>query len=176
MYLNNDVPAVSVQATLVDPEDAPIDGVMVKDPDVRGIVEFENGVTAHLLVAVFGDEQSIYCERGYLSSFGQRQHWILRRFMPGNDKGKGDLIPQQFPPFKETSSTLMIIEDLVQALDTGRTTRGGVRVARAGDELTFAFVESHMMGGKRVTLPLRGNQLKLDRNPAPRNVLLEPKK
>lgn len=178
MYLNNDVPAVSVQATLIDPEDGPIDGVMVKDPDVRGIVEFENGVTAHLLVAAFGDEQSIYCESGYLGAFGQRQHWILRRFMPGSGKckGKGDLIPEQFPYFKEASSTLMIIDDLVQALDTGEPTRGGVRVARAGDELTFAFVESHMIGGKRVSLPLEGNRLKLDRNPAPKDILLEPKK
>ena len=68
----------------------------------------------------------------------------------------------------------MIIEDLVQALDTSGPTRGGVRVARAADELTFAFVESHLRGGARIDLPLQGSRLRLDRNPEPRPVLLEP--
>ena len=174
MYLNNDVPAVSVQASLVDPADAPVGDVMVKDPDARGIVEFENGVTAHLLIAPSGDEQSVYCEKGYIGAFGARQHWVMRRLRPGGHRGRGELTPEPFPGFQPASSTLMIIEDLVQALDSGGPTRGGVRVARAGDELTFAFVESHLRGGARVDLPLVGSRLRLDRNPEPRPVLLEP--
>ena len=175
MYLNNDVPAVSVQASLVDPADAPVGDVMAKDPDARGIVEFENGVAAHLLIAPSGDEQSIYCEKGYLGAFGARQHWVLRRLGPGGHRGRGELNPEPFPEFELASSTLMIIEDLVQALDTGGPTRGGVRVARAGDELTFAFVESHLRGGARVALPLKGSRLRLDRKPEPKPVLLEPR-
>ena len=175
MYLNNDVPAASVQASLVDPADSPIGEVMVKDPDVRGIIEFENGVTAHLLIAPSDDEQSVYCEKGYLGAFGTRQHWIMRRLRGGGHRGRGELTPEPFPKFEPASSTLMIIEDLVQALDSGGPTRGGVRVARAGDELTFAFVESHLLGGARVSLPLKDSRLRLDRNPKPKPVLLEPR-
>jgi predicted dehydrogenase len=174
MYLNNDLPAVSVQASLVDPADAPVGDLMVKDPDARGIVVFENGVTAHLMIAPSGDEQSLYCEGGYLGALGTRQHWVMRRLRPGGHRGRGELTPEPFPEFQPASSTLMIIEDLVQALDTGGPTRGGVRVARAGDELTFAFVESHLRGGARVSLPLEGSRLKLDRKPEPRQVTLAP--
>ena len=174
MYLNNDTPAVSVQASLVDPTDAPVGDVMVKDPDARGIVEFENGVAAHLLIAPSGDEQSIYCEKGYLGAFGARQHWVMRRLGPGGHRGRGTITPEPFPEFEPASSTLMIIEDLVQALDSGGPTRGGVKTARAADELTYAFVESHLRGGARLDLPLEGSRLRLDRNPAPRPVLLEP--
>jgi predicted dehydrogenase len=176
MYLNNDVRAVSVQASLVDPSDAPDGDMMIKDPDARGIVEFENGVAAHLLIAPSDDEQSIYCERGYLGAFGARQHWEMRRLMPGGHKGRGAITPEPFPDFEPASSTLMIIEDLVQALDSGGPTRGGVQVARAGDELTFAFVESHLRGGVKVKFPLEGSCLRLDRSPEPRPVLLEPRK
>jgi UDP-N-acetyl-2-amino-2-deoxyglucuronate dehydrogenase len=175
MYLNNDVPAVSVQASLVDPSDDPVGDVMIKDPDARGIVEFANGVTAHLMIAPSGDEQSIYCEKGYLGAFGARQQWVMRRLMSGGHRGRSELTPEPFPDFEPASSTLMIIEDLVQALDSGGPTRGGVQVARAGDELTFAFVESHLRGGARINLPLKGSRLRLDRNPEPRPVLFEPR-
>ena len=176
MYLNNDVPAVSVQASLVDPSDAPVGDVMIKDPDARGIVEFENGVTAHLLIAPSEDEQSIYCEKGYLGAFGARQHWTMRRLRPSGHRGRGAITPEPFPDFEPASSTLMIIEDLVQALDSGGPTRGGVQVARAGDELTFAFIESHLRGSASVNLPLEGSRLRLDRSPEPRPVLFEPRR
>jgi len=175
MYLNNDVPVVAVQASLVDPSDAPVGDVITKDPDARGIVEFENGVTAHLLIAPSEDEQSVYCEKGYLGAFGARQHWVMRLLRPGGHRGQGATTPEPFPDFEPASSTLMIIEDLVQALDSGGQTRGGVQVARAGDELTFAFVESHLRGGARVNLPLEGSRLRLNRNPEPRPVLFEPR-
>ena len=99
----------------------------------------------------------------------------MRLLRPGGHRGRGAITPEPFPDFEPASSTLMIIEDLVQALDSGGQTRGGVQVARAGDELTLAFVESHLRGGARVNLPLKGSRLRLDRNPEPRPVLFEPR-
>jgi len=175
MYLNGDRPATWVQGTLVDAGHFLEGDTMVKDPDAIGVVHFENGVTAHLLVTTLGDQQEAYCERGYTGAFGNRQNWLLRRIAPGGHRGRGALVSERFPDFQPASTTLWVIQDLVHALDTGAPTRGGVRVARAGDELTFAFVESHLRGGARVDLPLVDCKLQLDRSPTPRPVLLAPR-
>jgi hypothetical protein len=66
------------------------------------------------------------------------------------------------------SSTLRLIEDLVHSLDTGQPPRGGARVALAGQELIFGFIESHRMGGARVSLPLEKRTTRLNRNHTPR--------
>ncbi|HEX2185684.1 MAG TPA: hypothetical protein VHN78_09290 [Chloroflexota bacterium] len=73
-------------------------------------------------------------------------------------------MPAPFPAFTRASTTLRLVEDLVQALDTGTPTRGGIGVAWVNAELIFALIESHRRGGARVRLPLRQNPLTLARS------------
>ena len=72
------------------------------------------------------------------------------------------------------SSTQAIIEDLAHSLDTGEPPRGGVRSAHQSTELIFAFIESHLQGGKRIHLPLQGSRVRLARDRQPRLPKFEP--
>jgi hypothetical protein len=74
----------------------------------------------------------------------------------------------------EASSTQAIIEDLAHSLDTGEPPRGGVRSAHQSTELIFAFIESHLQGGKRIHLPLRDSRIRLFRDREPRHPKFEP--
>ena len=81
---------------------------------------------------------------------------------------------EPFPRFEHTSSGANIVKDLVHALDTDELPRGGVRVAHASTELIFAFMESHLQNGARVKLPLKGSQLRLQRNRPARQPRFKP--
>lgn len=69
--------------------------------------------------------------------------------------------------YDQISSSLLLVQNLVRALDTGAAPIGGVRSAHAGTELIFATIESHRRGGARVELPLEGSTLRLNRDLAP---------
>ena len=174
LYINGDQPVDWVQGSVADGALVMDGDVLLKDPDTYGMVHFKNGINAHILVTPLGDAQEAVCERGQIVVFNSRQNWELRRLVPRGRRGRGVLVQEKFPEFLPYSTTLWIVEDLVHSLDTGEPTRGGVHVAHSGDELTFAFVESHLRGGARVELPLVDSKLKLDRNPEPRQPMFEP--
>ena len=67
------------------------------------------------------------------------------------------------PRLPRQSPTVNAIMDLVRALDTGDPPRGGVESARHGVEIMVAILESHLQGGKRITLPLRESNLRMHR-------------
>ena len=155
LRLNSDGPVEWVQAHLPNGDDAIEGDAILKDPLGHGMFQFDNGVTAYVLESGKGgdSEHEAICEKGVMTQVANGADWQLRRC---DREGE----PQQFPPFEHASPTLRIIEDLVHSLDTGESTRGGPRVARASTELIFAFIESHRLGGARVELPLRDCQLK----------------
>ncbi len=174
MRLNSDRPVAWVQAHLTDGDQAIEGDRLIEDPTGHGIIQFEDGVTAYALLTGRKGEIEAICERGALTSLRGGLNWQLRR--DGVDfKGRSSLVPGRFPRYQRASTSLRIVEDLVKALDTGETTRGGVRVARAGAELIFAFIESHRRGGARVELPLDRSRLKLKRDRAPRSPRYEPR-
>jgi predicted dehydrogenase len=162
LRLNSDAPASWVSAHLPD-GDKIIDGNIVReDPSGHGIIQFSNGVTAHALLAQLGWEA--ICEKGSIASSRDGAMWQIRR----------ENRLESFPRFERTSSGANIVKDLVHALDTGKPTRGGVRVAHASTELIFAFMESHLRNGARVNLPLKGSKLRLQRDRGPRQPRFEP--
>ena len=61
-----------------------------------------------------------------------------------------------------------LIKDILKSLDTGEPTRGGIRCAYASTELIFAFIESHLGNGIRISVPLEQSQLQLHRSHQPR--------
>ncbi len=167
-YLNGDVPARWVQANLPRGESA-LDGDLLReDPVGEGLIEYENGVRAYALNTGRGTEFEAICDGGVLISGNNGDDWQIRRRVPLGIGRHTTLRAEPFPRFEHASTTLRLIEDLVQALDAGGPTRGGVRIARANTELIFAFVESHRRGGSRVNLPLGPCPLRLERAAAPR--------
>lgn len=146
-----------------------IDGdIVYEDPIGQGMIQFENGVMAHALLSPRSSEWEAICERGTLTCWNNGWQWKIRyqKQIPGWRTG---LVNDKFPQFERTSSTANLIKDIVQALDTGQPTRGGIRCAYASTELIFAFMESHLRDGIRIGLPLEGSRLRLHRMHEPKN-------
>jgi predicted dehydrogenase len=172
--MNGDGPASWVRAHLLN-ADRILDGEILRgDPVGDGVIGFASGVTAYALNTPRGTEFEAACERGIVSSLNNGLDWQLRRRVPLDPQGRTGFAFGDFPPFVHASTTLRLIEDLVHALDTGRATRGGVRIARANMELIFAFIESHRRGGTKVDLPLPNCRLRLQRDPSPHQPKYEP--
>jgi predicted dehydrogenase len=167
MRLNGDHPAAWVQGHL--PDDSMIDGDFLRDdPTGQGIVQFENGVTLYAALTGRGSEYQAICENGSIYIMDDGARIEMRVPGPPDHRGRSTLAPGQFPEVEPASATLNIVEDLVHSLDTGEPTRGGVRVARADLELSFAIIESHRRVGARVEMPLEHRDLLLKRVGAPR--------
>ena len=167
LRLNSDQPASWASAYLPNTDEL-IDGdVRREDPVGQGVIQFENGVTAHALLSPRSSEWEAICTKGSTTCWNNGWKWEVRRQtdIPG---WRRCLAPDTFPEFERESSTGNLVKDLVHALDTGEPTRGGVRVAHASTELIFAFIESHRRDGARVRLPLRGSKVRLQRDRAPR--------
>ena len=166
MRLNSDVPVSWVQAHLPN---AAIEGErLLQDPVGHGILQFENGVTAYALNSGRGLEVEAVGQHGVVTALGNGEEWQIREPGGKDHRDRAVLVSGAFPAFERASSTLRLIEDLVHALDTGESPRGGVRLARANAELIFAFIESHLRGGARVELPLEGSKYQLQRDWTPR--------
>lgn len=167
MRLNSDAPVEWVQAH-VPGLNALIDGdSLTDDPLGEGIVRFANGVTAYLLLTPRGLEVEAIGSDGVLSALSDAQEWSLRLRRP-DESGRAYLTSVPFEDVAPASSTLALIEDLVHSLDTGLPTRCGPRVALAGMEVIFAFIESQRRGGAQVRLPLEQRSLRLQRSVAPK--------
>ena len=87
---------------------------------------------------------------------------------------RSPFVDTPFPEWQPMSANLRLVLDLVRSLDTGEPPIGGSRAARAGTELIFAAIESHLRGGVRVELPLTGSTVRLDRNRAPQQPRYQP--
>ena len=161
--LNSDDPVAWVQAHLPNGDDV-IDGDrLTEDPTGHGFLQFKNGVMGYALNSGRGLEVEAVGEHGVVTALAPDSEWQVRERGGKDDRGRDLLKIGAFPAFEKASSTQRLIEDLVHALDTGEPTRCGVRVARANNELIFAFVESHVRGGARVDLPLEGSRFYLKR-------------
>lgn len=169
MRLNSDSPAKWVQAMLVD-ADHMFDGdILMDDPIGAGTIQFENGVTAYMLLTPRGLEVEAIGTEGSLTAFNDAQEWLLRTRQVVDPQGRKVLLPaEEFVGPEPASSTLLLIEDLVHSLDTGLPSRCGPRVALASTEVIFAFIESHRRGGARVDLPLENRSVRMQRNHTPR--------
>ena len=174
LRLNDDRPAAWVQGHLPD-DDGLFDGdILTSDPQGEGIIQFANGVKAHVLLTARGSEVEAIGSQGTLTAFSDGLSWQLRKAFPTGLRGRNELQIVPTPTTPASSSTLRLIEDLVRSLDTGQPPKGGVRAARAGNELIFGFIESHRLGGARVSLPLATRTTRLARNWTPRKPKYRP--
>ena len=167
LYLNGDARATWVQMTLAEGS-WEIDGDrLTEDPVSHGVIQFENGVTAYAVLSPHEVEWEASCERGTLTAWAGSKYRIREEGPPGY-RGSPTMVAGRFPRFRPQSANLRLVEDLVNSLDTGEPPKGGARAAHAGTELIFASIESHLRGGARVELPLKGNNTYLLRDRDPR--------
>ena len=164
LRLNNDLGVSWVQSSLVDCDGATIQGgALTVDPRGEGIIKFKNGVTAYILLTRRKGEYEVICEGGRMNSLHDID-FRLHGSGTTNPDIRPRMVPDRFPDFQLSSTTIRIIDDLVCSLDTGAQPRGGVRVARAGMELIVGLIQSHIQGGERLTIPVGVNHIKLQRN------------
>ena len=176
-YLNGDEPVIWAQGW-VDRGDEIIVGDEVReDPNAEGMFGFANGVTVSVMRGPRGQDYEAVCEDGIITASNQDVDFLVRApRAPGACAGRRIVLGAAPPHLRSRagrgtsastytpgSNTLRLVGDLVQALDTGGPTRGGVRVARANTEIIFGFIESHRRGGARVSLPLEDCRLRLIR-------------
>jgi predicted dehydrogenase len=161
MRLNGDAPVSWAQAHLPRGDELVVGDEVLDEPASQGQFAFADGVVGHALLSPRNNDIEAICERGAITArAGGASFELWRLESSGGDRRH---VPAPFPEYERASSTLRLIEDLVQALDTGGPTRGGVRVAAANTELIFAFIESDRRGGARVSLPLEGSRLRFVR-------------
>jgi predicted dehydrogenase len=173
LYLNGDKRALWVQMSLVEGDWAIEDGRLTDDPVAHGTIYFENGVTAYAVLSPREIEWEANLENGNLTAWPGSVYKLREKGRPGY-RGNLDMAAGRFPSFKPLSSNLRLVEDLVHSIDTGEQPIGGVRSAHAGTELIFASIESHLRGGARVDLPLKGSSVFLKRDRAPRQPRFRP--
>lgn len=168
LWINDDAPIEWVQAHLPG-SDAALDGdVLRKDPVGEGIIHFANEVTLYALSTPRGPEIEALCANGTVTGQNNGLKWSVRR-APADARNRWQLQEDSFPDYVPRSTNKRLVEDLVQALDTGGPTRGGVEAARANQEIIAAFVESHRKGGIRVRVPLSERRLRLESGTTGRN-------
>ncbi|NKB67989.1 MAG: hypothetical protein GKR89_13090 [Candidatus Latescibacteria bacterium] len=159
MRLNDDAPVAWAQAHLQTHGEVEEGGFLREDPVGHGLIQFANGVMGYALNSGRGLVVEAVCEKGVVTALDNGQEWQVRL---------ADGTAGVFPDFISASSTVGLIDDLVEALDSGRPPRCGVRLAHANTALIFAFIESHQRGGARVELPLESSPYCLQRRRDPR--------
>ncbi len=166
LRLHGDVPVDWVQGFLRDPEEDLFDGdILTEDPVGEGIFRFSDGAYGYALNTGRGLRFELICEGGSVLGKEPENLWEVVSTLEVAGRSQ---IERTSMDLVETSSTQAIIEDLAHSLDTGDPPRGGVRSAHQSTELIFAFIESHLQGGKRIHLPLRDSRIRLLRNREPR--------
>ena len=140
----------------------------------EAIIRFENGVTCYALQTSQVSSYQAACENGSITILRDGAEFDFRVPGPPDYRGMPTVVTRDFPKVQPVSTVIKIVEDLVHALDTGESTRGGIYVARASLELAFAVIESHVRGGARVDLPLERRNLILNRSRAPREPMYHP--
>ena len=109
LRLNSDHRALWASAHITD-DDSIFDGDIVReDPSGQGMIQFENGVTAHALLSSRSSEWEAICEKGTVACWNNGWQWHIRREadVPG---WRNCFVPEPFPEFENTSSTANLIQ------------------------------------------------------------------
>lgn len=162
--LNGDAEAIWAQAYMADGPES-IDGdTIINDPVTEGLIGFENDVVAHLVSRPGKHSIIAWLEKAEIVTEGDGKFEIRTH--------EGEVIEI---PYEPVSSTVRLIEDIVQALDTGGETRGGIEAAYKNVEILFALLESEKRAGARVAIPLVDSKLAFQpTNLGPRQPKYEP--
>ncbi len=127
------------------------------DPNAVYQVEFAGGVEATTVPAAPWEFEILGTE-GSIRSLNNGGGILLRK--KRGRRGSRDNWEEAPIDFTESTSPFVIcLEDLVDAYEKGRPTRGCVDIAHRVTEACIAVAESHRLGGKWIDLPMNNRGL-----------------
>ncbi len=131
----------------------------------NGYLAFDNGVRGFLRAMPTGLapwEFDVIGTEGRVRSLAQGLEREYSRWVPGGLRNQGVPARAPFPlPINIGGMGLSVIDDLVQAVETGASTRCSAEDGRKALEIAIALRESHRQGGRRVDLPLADRSLRI---------------
>ncbi len=125
---------------------------------VSGFVQFEGGARGYFTAGT-GTEFEVSGSEGKLRTFDDGVTISLRKEVEGGYP----MATEPFPDYQLESGTPHGIRDIAEALDEDRETQGPIQLARASQEMLMGFIESHRLGGKRVSIPMENRDLYVGR-------------
>jgi len=154
-YLLGDPEVKAVRGDLL-PRDTKIDNNWLgNDPITTFEIEYENGLMASSIPFQGTWEFEIFGESGSIRSMNDGQEVQLRT---KSSRGKWwDVAPD--PTVRPQSSVVYLLEDLVNAHESGGTPLGNIDITHRVTETCLAIAESHMNGGTWIELPMRERDL-----------------
>ena len=133
------------------------------DPQGNGYLVFDNGVRAFIRATPTGVaawEIDVIGTEGRIRSIANCTQMEYIRTAAGGNRGRGVPAYVPFPyPTRIQGMGLTIVEDLIQAIETGSAPRCSGDDGRAALEVAIALRQSHRNGFARVDLPLADRSL-----------------
>ena len=155
VYLASDAEVDFVQGTVTAKDEDWRGDKLYTDPGISsGYVRFKNGVHGYM-VAGGAYEFEILGDKGRLRTLNNGLRGQL--WKPQGDWKMQEEVP--FPDVEIDSGTVKCIEDMVEAIETGRETQGNIYLARRSQEIILGIVQSHRQGGMRIPLPMENRGL-----------------
>ncbi|RKU08781.1 hypothetical protein C6502_14505 [Candidatus Poribacteria bacterium] len=159
LFLASDSEVEYVQGNVaVDDADFDDNRTDADPPIVMGYVRFKNGVHG---VSIPGSayEFEVDCSDGTVRSLNNGSGFQLRK--RGGEFNEIEDVA--YPSFERKSGTVGCIEDIVEAIETGRETTGNIHLARISTEITIGIVDSQRQKGAQVKMPMENRSLYLGR-------------
>ena len=131
----------------------------------NGYLVFDNGVRAYLRSTPCGAapwEVDVIGTTGRIRSINNAETFELIRPVPGGRRGRGVPATCPFPwPVRMQGMGLTIIDDIINAIETGDAPKCSGEDGRAALEVAIALRESHRRGGVKVNLPIEDRNLRI---------------
>ena len=151
LYLLGDPEPVSIQGMISDLRPLGEDETKFMDtPLLSAQIKFDNDTTAYVAQTGVGREIELVCSDGTVRVCNDGEALQVRR--RDTVSGAFDIVPVE--PSQQWSGTVHKIEDLVQAIQTGKPGRSNLRVTMISQEIGFGLYESHLKGGMEVDPPV----------------------
>ena len=154
-YLLGDPGIRAVRGGLLPRDTAIEDNWLGHDPRAVFEIEYENGLTSSSVPFSGTWEFEVVGAEGSIRSLNDGQEVLLRR--EGSRGQWWDIAPD--PTVAPESSVVYLLEDLVEAHESGRAALGNVDVTHLTTEACLAVAESHVKGGAWVPLPMQARDL-----------------
>ncbi|MCZ6634226.1 MAG: Gfo/Idh/MocA family oxidoreductase [bacterium] len=154
LYLLGDPEPVSVRGTLdqLHPAEGDTSGMhFVKDtPILSAMVVFENNTRLHVAGTGKSGEFEVVCEVGIIRILNDGESLSVRK----QDGQNRFYDPVEVAPVTPWSGTAKKVEELAQAVRTGKPGVSNLRATMLGTEIGFGLYESHLNGGTEVGFPV----------------------
>ena len=159
LFLSGDPETEFAQGTIICSDDDWDGNRLNVDPPVTsGYVRFANGAHGYNTVGSGGEYEVSGSEgklrtlnNGFTCEYRKMRHHCIYEAIP-------------FPEVPRHSGTEMGIKNIAEALDTDSETQGPVHLARRSQEMLMGMIESHRLGGARVSLPMENRGLYVGRD------------